>query len=60
MAELSSYLAKITSRYQGTKEERDVADLLFNDQLSVPMGDQRLNNIAALTYNSQQCDRIFK
>lgn len=54
----SSYFNKITISLQGTQEERDCAAILFNDS-NVSMGDARLNKIAALTYNSNTCQRIF-
>jgi hypothetical protein len=60
MSDLKKYLAKAVTQYQGTREEKLLADLLFDDALSVNMGDQRLNSIAALTYNTLQCNNIFK
>ena len=59
MSELNSYLAKITARYQKTQEEKNLAEVLFNDSLQINMGDQRLNVIAALTYNTVQNHNIF-
>ena len=43
------------------EDEKRTHDLLFGDgtQQSVNMGDQRLNQLAALTYNSDSCDRMF-
>lgn len=60
MSDLKKYLAKAVATYQGTYEEKTLADLLFDDALSISMGDQRLNAIAALTYNTVQCHNIFK
>jgi hypothetical protein len=60
MSELNSYLAKMTARYQKTQEERNLAEVLFNDSLQINMGDQRLNSIAALTYNTVQNHNIFE
>lgn len=60
MSDLKQYLLKTVTKYQGTHEERTLADILFDDTVSVSMGDQRLNAIAALTYNTVQCNNIFK
>ena len=51
-------LAKLKLKFQGTDEERACAELLFND-VHLSMGDNRLNHIAALTWNIQSCKRIF-
>lgn len=58
MSEFSSYLTRLTLNFQGTKEEKDCAAILFND-IDISMGDSRLNNIAALTYNMGVCEKIF-
>ena len=42
-----------------TEEERCVWQLLNNQGEPVQLGDQRLNQIAALTYSAQSCKRIF-
>ena len=52
------YFSKLTLLYQGSKEEKACADVLFND-MNVGMGDSRLNNIAALTFNTNTCEKIF-
>jgi hypothetical protein len=54
------YLISIRNQFQGTKEEKDVSDILFDDSNNIAFGDQRLNSIAALTYNSQQCENILR
>jgi len=43
-----------------TQEEKMMVDILYNNNVSLQMGDKRLNNITALTWNSGQCDNIFK
>jgi hypothetical protein len=57
---MSELLSKIATGYppNATMEEKACYDILFNDS-DVSMGDKRLNNIAALTYNTQTCERIF-
>lgn len=60
MSDLKKYFAKVVTQYQGSREEKLLADLLFDDALNINMGDQRLNAIAALTYNTAQCRNIFK
>jgi len=44
-----------------TPDERQTYDLLFkhNEQSLLQLHDQRLNNIGALTYNQDTCERIF-
>ena len=44
--------------YQGSEEEKLCGDLLFSD-MDISLGDKRLNNIAAYTYNSNSCVKIF-
>ena len=56
-AAAAKLLAKTISSYP-TPEEKQCADLLFSD-VTVNMGDQRLNSMAALTYNMQSCESIF-
>lgn len=58
MFDRTNYFKKLMLGSQGSEEEKTVANLLYND-LDVQMNDSRLNNIAALTYNSQSCTRIF-
>lgn len=41
-----------------TEEEKLCRDLLYSEY-DVILGDKRLNNIAALTYNIKSCDNIF-
>jgi len=55
----AAYFAKCCLTFNGTKEEKDCCAVLFNDS-DVFMGDARLNNIAALTYNMGTCTRIFE
>jgi hypothetical protein len=43
---------------QGSDEEKQVAAILYNDG-DINFGDKRLNSIAALTYNSVSCQKIF-
>jgi hypothetical protein len=50
----------MSAAYQGTHEERALSAVLFDDRVVVEMGDQRLNSLAALTYNFTQCNNIFK
>lgn len=53
-----SGFVSLSKLFSGSEEERLCSQLLFNDG-DVKMGDQRLNNIAARTYNSEACKRIF-
>lgn len=55
----AAYFAKCNLTFNKTKEEKDCCAILFNDS-DVPMGDARLNNVAALTYNMGTCTRIFE
>lgn len=41
-----------------TEEEKLCRDLLYSEY-DIILGDKRLNNIAALTYNIKSCDNIF-
>jgi hypothetical protein len=41
-----------------TEEEKLCRDLLYSEY-DITLGDKRLNNIAALTYNIKSCDNIF-
>ena len=43
------------------EDERRTHDLLFGEGLeqNINMGDQRLNQLAALTYNADSCERMF-
>jgi hypothetical protein len=40
-------------------EEQACETLLFDEQISIEMGDQRLNNLAAQTFNSNICNKLF-
>ena len=52
------YLSKLSVAFQGSAEEKACSSVLFNDT-PVEMGDARLNNIAALTFNTGTCEKIF-
>lgn len=54
----TAYLTKLSATFQGSDEERECAKILFTE-IDVPMNDQRLNHLAALTYNMIPCQRIF-
>lgn len=43
-----------------TQEEKMMIDILYNNNITLQMGDKRLNNITALTWNSGQCANIFR
>jgi hypothetical protein len=43
----------------GTAEERQVAQLIYDDSVELALGDQRLNLLAAHTYNGTLCEKIF-
>jgi len=58
MADFKSYLSKLQLSYQGSEEEKLCAEILFTDN-DIRLGDKRLNNAAALTYNSTSCQKIF-
>eukprot|EP01039_Chlorochromonas_danica_P006990 gene6990-7733_t len=53
-----TFFARQMSNAQGSEEERSCANLLFNEN-DILMGDQRLNNLAAMTYNARSCQAIF-
>jgi hypothetical protein len=55
---MAAVLTKLLQRY-GTPEERQVAQIIFDDTVEVSMGDQRLNLLAAHTYNAALCTNIF-
>jgi len=60
---MDKYLLKLKLSYQNTDEERKLSELLFTEpnktNNNIVIGDQRLNSIAALTYNAASSDRIF-
>jgi hypothetical protein len=58
MSQKSDYFSKLIGKAQGSDEERQVATILYNDN-DISMNDKRLNSVAALTWNSQSCSRIF-
>jgi hypothetical protein len=58
MADFKSYLGKMTLSYQGSEEEKLCGEILFSDT-DIHLGDKRLNNIAAYTYNATTCQKIF-
>eukprot|EP01041_Mallomonas_annulata_P001784 gene1784-3463_t len=59
MSDINAYLTRIANQFQGTAEEATVSNLLLDETINLQLGDARLNGIAALTYNGDQCDRIF-
>lgn len=59
-AAITKYLEKALKHYSSTAEEKQVAELLFNNNIQgLALGDQRLNFLAALSYNAQVCEKIF-
>lgn len=58
MGDFKIYLTKMSLSYQGSEEERLCGDLLFSEK-DIHMGDKRLNNLAAYTYNSVTCQKLF-
>jgi hypothetical protein len=60
MSEAKAFFSKISTNYQASDEERACANLLFDADSNIVMGDRRLNKIAALTYNDQQCEKIYR
>lgn len=59
MVDAAKYFSKWMSASQASEEARQCAAILYNDG-DVPMGDRRLNHLAALTWNAQACDNIFR
>lgn len=59
MSDAAKYFTKWISASQSSQETRDCAAILYNDT-DVQMGDKRLNHLAAMTWNSQSCENIFK
>lgn len=55
---MDKYFARLTYAYKNTEEEKRCSEILFND-IDIAFGDQRLNQIAALTWNAGACDKIF-
>lgn len=55
---MSALIKRVSSSFQVSKEEKSCSDLLFSD-VTLSMGDARLNNLAALTYNETSCQNIF-
>ena len=58
MGDFKIYLTKMSLAYQGSEEEKLCGNLLFSE-IDVMMGDKRLNNLAAYTYNSVTCQKLF-
>lgn len=49
---MDKYFAKLLAVYQNqSSEEKKLAELLFSEESNITIGDQRLNHLAALTYN---------
>ena len=60
MTEAAAIFTRMLSSQQATtQEEKMMIDLLYNNNINLQMGDKRLNNISALTWNSNQCANIF-
>lgn len=59
MSDSSKYFTKWLSTSQSTEETRQCAAILYNDG-DIQLGDRRLNHLAALTWNAQSCDNIFR
>jgi hypothetical protein len=58
MSQRSDHFSNLIGKAQGSREERQVAAILYNDN-DISMGDKRLNSIASLTRNSLSCSLIF-
>jgi hypothetical protein len=58
MADFKTYLVKTTLSFQGSEEEKLCGEILFSDN-DIHMGDKRLNNVAAYTYNATTCTKLF-
>ena len=58
MADFKIYLTKMSLSYQGSEEEKLCGDLLFSEK-DISLGDKRLNNLAAYTYNAVTCQKLF-
>lgn len=58
MSDFTSYLKKTALGFQGTEEEKLCSELLFTE-IDVQLGDKRLNNLAAYTYNATTCQKLF-
>lgn len=52
------FFSTIRVLYQSNEDEKRLVEILFSE-MKVELYDQRLNHIAALTYNSHSCERIF-
>lgn len=59
MTDAGKYFSKWMTLSQSTQETKECAAILYNDS-DIQMGDRRLNHLAALTWNSQSCDNIFR
>lgn len=55
---MSAVLTKLLQKYS-SPEERQVAQIIYDDTVEVVMGDQRLNLLAAHSYNGIICTKIF-
>lgn len=53
------YFTKCMNASQASEETKECAAILYNNG-DIHMGDRRLNHVAALTWNSQSCDNIFR
>lgn len=58
MSDFTNYLRKTALGFQGSEEEKLCGELLFTE-IDVQLGDKRLNNIAAYTYNATTCSKLF-
>jgi hypothetical protein len=48
------------SQTAATQEQKMMIDVLYNNSITLQMGDKSLNSITALTWNSGQCANIFR
>lgn len=61
MTEAAALFTRILGTHTAaTQEQKMMIDILYNNNITLQMGDKRLNNIAALTWNSGQCANIFR
>ncbi len=59
MSDAAKYFSKWLTASQSSEEAKQCAAILYNDG-DIAMGDRRLNHLAALTWNAQACDNIFR
>ena len=61
MTEAAAMFSRLLGSHSASsQEEKMMVDLLFDNNVTLRMGDTRLNNITALTWNLNQSQKVFR